>query len=305
MQTETLHPDADGVYSVPPTGFVDEDNDTYQASDAISKSQLDAIAKSPLHWWHRYVNPDREPSESTPALVLGSAVHAAVLEPDLFLSQYAVAPEDAPKRPTSRQIEAKKPSIETLDAIAYWRDFEAANTGKILLTPDQMKAAIGMRDAAHSHPIARQLLRGGVAEQSVYATCQRTGARVKCRIDYLRSEAGMIVDLKTTEDASPAAFGRSSANWRYPVQTAHYQDVMSSAFGEAPPYWVFLAIEKSPPYAIGVYYVDETVASIGRQMARRDLDALLAARQSGVFPGYSTEVQPLEMPGWWIKGAGL
>lgn len=284
-----------------PTGFIPQTNAEYHSAPGISKSKLDLIARSPAHYWAAYLDPDRATPEPTPALILGSAVHSAILEPDQFGSEYVCPPEDAPKRPTAVQINAKKPSQETLEAIDFWRMFEATNEGKTLLTRDQYTTAIAMCNAVHRHPVASRLLTGGRAEQSVYAIDPETGALVKCRLDYFLDGAGMIVDLKTTEDASPSGFGRSAANFRYHVQTAWYQDVMRAAFGDAPPYWVFVAVEKSPPYAVGVYHVDAATADLGRRMARRDLHKLLECERLGQWPDYGTESQALVLPGWYVK----
>ena len=57
-------------------------NEEYHADPAISASQLKEIGKSPFHYWKRYVDPDRSPSEPTAAMRLGSLVHCAVLEPN-------------------------------------------------------------------------------------------------------------------------------------------------------------------------------------------------------------------------------
>lgn len=284
-----------------PTGFISQTNPEYHSGPGASKSQLDLIARSPAHYWAAYRDPNRVKPEPTPALILGSAVHSAVLEPDLFGGEYTCAPEDAPKRPTAAQVNAKRPSQETADAIAFWRDFEADNAGKTLLTRDQWTTALAMRDAVHRHPLARRLVVGGQAEQSVYATNAGTGALIKCRLDYFLPEAGMIVDLKTTEDASPAGFGRSAANFRYHVQCGWYQHVMAAAFGDAPPYWVFLAVEKSPPYAVGVYHVDAETAALGLRMAMRDLRTLVACEQADTWPDYGSESQPLQLPGWYVR----
>ena len=58
----------------------------------ISKSGLDLINRAPAHYWERYLNPHASPQKETPALLIGSAVHCAVLEPEEFGKRYAVGP---------------------------------------------------------------------------------------------------------------------------------------------------------------------------------------------------------------------
>lgn len=68
------------------------ENADYHAHPAISKSHLDLIARSPLHYWARYIDPNRVPTEPTDAMRLGTAVHTLTLEADQFEARYAVAP---------------------------------------------------------------------------------------------------------------------------------------------------------------------------------------------------------------------
>ena len=44
-------------------------------------------------------------------------------------------------------------------------------------------------------------------------------------------DLSLIIDLKSTVDASPKGFQRSVANYRYHVQSSHYLDVVEMATG--------------------------------------------------------------------------
>ena len=102
--------------------FAGISNAAYHAGDGISKSGLDLIARSPLHYFAKYRSPDRERDEPTEAMKLGTAVHSAVLEPESFASDYIVVPADAPRRPTTVQLNAKKPSDDTVIAIEWFSE---------------------------------------------------------------------------------------------------------------------------------------------------------------------------------------
>ena len=60
------------------------ENADYHRHSAISKSGLDVVAKSPLHYWARYLDPKREVPEPTAAMRIGTALHTLVLEQDQF-----------------------------------------------------------------------------------------------------------------------------------------------------------------------------------------------------------------------------
>lgn len=263
-------------------------NDAYHAAPGYSKSHLDKIADCGLAYWHHYLNPDREPDEDTPATLVGSACHTAVLEPDLLDSAYKVLPDL---------------DLRTKAGRAERDAFKAAHPGAVILTVDQLATAKAVRDAVYRHPVAAKLFRGGRAEQSFFAIDPETGELVKCRTDYFRPEAGMIVDLKSCDDASPAGFGKSVANYRYHLQPPWYQDVLEALYGEAPPYWVFVAVEKVPPYKIGVYFPTLEDIALGRRQARRDFLRILECKRTGNWPDYGDKVQALQLPGWYRRAA--
>lgn len=284
MTAQLLTADADGVLHAHPTGLVQQTNDEYHSGPGISKSHLDAIASaSPRHYWHKYLNPERERAEPTAAMVMGSAVHSAILEPDLFPSEVIESPE------FDRRTKVGKAEYEA---------FKAANASKIILPPEDYATCLAIRDAVHTHPVAAGLLQGGKAEQSFYAIDSETGELIKCRTDYLHDSGAMIVDVKTTEDASPDGFGKSSANFRYPVQTAWYNRVLDAAYGEHPANWVFLAVEKKPPYAIGIYFMEADLTERGAIAAQRDFMRIVEHKRKGEWPDYGIEPLPLTLPGW-------
>lgn len=67
----------------------------YHRGPGISKSGLDLIHRSPLHYAAARAAANDNP---TPSQVLGTAFHALLLEPDLFARRYALpfsAPADA------------------------------------------------------------------------------------------------------------------------------------------------------------------------------------------------------------------
>lgn len=64
-------------------------NSEYHANKAVSKSDLDLINRSPLH----YINAVKNPKEQTESMLFGSVVHKLVLEPETFAAEYIAAPK--------------------------------------------------------------------------------------------------------------------------------------------------------------------------------------------------------------------
>lgn len=268
-------------------GLIEMTNEEYHSGDGISKSHLDVVAKSPLHYWSKYLDPNREPEAPTPAMILGSATHCAILEPDLFPAQYAAMPEGL-----DRRTKVGKEAYEQL-----------MESGKTILSTDDYAACLAMRDAVHTHPIARTLLQDGKAEQSFFCTEPETGELVKCRPDWI-TENGVVVDIKTTDDASPDGFAKSAANFRYYVQAPWYLDILERLYGEAPPYFLFVAVEKKRPHAVAVYFVENDQIAIGRERYLKDLNRIAECKTSGNWPGYSDQIEPLKLPRWLANTLG-
>lgn len=253
-------------------------NADYHQNPAVSKSHLDMVAKSPRHYWARFVDPNRVIPEPTPAMVVGSAVHTRVLEPHRYGIEYAVAPE------CDRRTKAGK---------EVWDEFQASCRGKTVLTAEQDALAEAVANAVREHPAAALLLdKPGNAEKSYFWKDSATGERCKCRPDWHSDCRRLIVDLKTTDDASPAAFQRSIHKWRYHVQAAWYLRGLSAE------QFVFIAVEKSPPYLCGVYVATPEMVAAGERIADRDLARLSECRAADQWPGYSDEIVPIDLPRW-------
>ena len=249
-------------------------NADYHADPAVSASHLHAVAASPYHYWSRFLAPDRPPSVQTAAMKLGSLTHCAVLEPDQLASRYGIAPD--------RRTNAGKAAVAEMEA-----------AGIEAVTAPEMEQAMAMAASVRSHQAAAALLRDGKAEQSFWFDDIATGLRCKCRPDWYTGST--IVDLKTTVDASPKGFAKSVAQWRYHVQQSHY---LAGTFAER---FVFIAVEKSYPYAVGVYELDADAVQFGDYERRNNLQTIADCRAISEWPGYGNTIQPLSLPKWALN----
>jgi exodeoxyribonuclease VIII len=268
-------------------GIVEMTNDKYHAAPGVSKSHLDYVADNGLRkYWHRYLAPEgqRIIDKETPAKVLGSAIHCAVLQPDLLRQMYVANPG------IDRRSNAGK---------AEYAAFEAENKGKTILSDDDFQTALAIRDAVLRDDVARGLLAGCDTEQPVFAIDPETGELVKCQLDAVNWGSALVVDVKSTDDASERGFGKSAHNYRYDWQCGWYHDVLVTAFGEPFKAWVFLAVEKTYPYEIVPYMAQPHQIERGRVQAREQFMRIARARQTGHWPGHGGNgVMMLEMPEW-------
>lgn len=249
----------------------------YLFADGVSKSALDQIAKSPAHYqaWLK------EKPEPTKAMLFGSALHCALLEPDVFKATYTVAPE-VDKRTTKGKAE-----------FAAW---EAENRGKVALTLADYQRLAAMQDAFRSHPLVSGVLKDAVIENAAFWQDQDTGIKCKAKPDVVTS--GLILDLKTTEDARKRAFESSAWTYRYHVQAAHYLRGVSACTGTKHTEFLFVAIEKTAPFAISVFRAEPSMVGQGEETLRADLRTYAECLASGQWPSYPDRVQNISLPAW-------
>ena len=250
-------------------------NADYHADPAISASQLKTVMQSPYHFWSKYLDPSRTPTIAPSAMKLGSLTHCCVLEPDEVSARYGITPD--------RRSNAGKALAAEMEA-----------SGVEAVTAQEMEQALAMAASVRSNSTAALLLANGQAEQSFWWDDIATGMRCKCRPDWFDGET--IVDLKTCQDASPAGFAKAVAAFHYQLQAAHY------LCGTLAKRFIFVAVEKSAPYAVGVYELDQEALVHGSIARHNALLRLQDCRAINSWPGYTDGgIQTLQLPGWALK----
>lgn len=272
--------------TVAPGHYEGVDNDVYHAGSGVSKSHLSIIQKSAKKYFAKYLDPDRVPEEKTEALIMGGAIDAAILEPDTFTGLFVVRPEGIDGRTKDGKIELA--------------NFRASIGRRTELTAAQYKTCMGVRDAVHKDQRARGLIARGMKQSAFYAIDHETGELIKCKPDNLLPDGG-VLDLKSAVDASPDGFGRAVVKYGYDMQAFWYPDVIEQTVGEPPPYFVFLAVEKEPPYDMGIYFADEDTMTRGRILARRALLKIVERKRLQEWPSYTTDPQPVKLPPWAMR----
>jgi hypothetical protein len=258
----------------------DLDAKTYHADIAtISKHGLDLIAQAPAKYHYQKTQGG---TKQTDSMRWGSLVHLAVLEPDKFDSETIAAPEK-----TRASKEGK----------AAWEEAEAS--GKLIVKVGEREELDAIKAAISSHPAAATLLSGDIGvEHSVFWTDEESGMACRCRPDVIRCD-GIIVDLKTTQDASFAEFSKNIANFRYHVQAAMYTDGLR-ANGVQAESFVFLCVEKEAPYLVQCFVCDDQMIDIGRTLYKRDLQTYKRCLQTNQWDAYSPAIVPISLPFWAV-----
>jgi hypothetical protein len=270
------------------TGVLDLPMPDYLASHGVSQSMLKLFARSPAHL--RYAIEHPEPD--TPDQKIGTIAHVAVFEPDRLETCCYVKPANYQHHKTAEWRKWNGNATEC-------RDWIAARQDRPIISQDAYTDVLGLRNAVFRHPAAALALKNaGKAEQSLFVEDPETGLQLKCRADFLVGNSD--VDLKTCVDASPAGFAKAVANYGYDIQAAMTLDICA-LLGLGIEHFIFIAAEKEPPYAVGVYELDSRAIEIGRNKYRRLLNRYLECVTTDKWPAYSANIEYLSLPAWAEK----
>ena len=254
----------------------------YLALDRFNPSSAKLILRSPDHYRHHRDHPPAE----TPALRVGKATHALALEGRAaFDRAFTVAPEC---------------DRRTKEGKALWADFTAASEGRTVLTAGESEQVESMAAGLLAHPLVPALIEGGTPELSLIWDDPETCAPCKGRADLARLEAGAILDLKTTLDASPTAFARSVVSFGYSTQAAAYLSG-AAVLGADVRDFIILAVEKAPPFAVGIYRLPDAALELGRRRWREACGLYVQCLESGRWPGYPEGITELTLPSWAVS----
>jgi len=249
----------------------------YHAHPALSSSGIRQFKRSPAHYqaWLK----DRQTDSD--ALRFGRLVHCLTLDVSAFDSEFIIKPEDVDFRTKAGK---------------EWR----ASVGeRAVVDVEEMERARAISDAIHADRDAGPMLKDGEPEVSLFADCG--GVEVKARPDFVPAEFGefgdALIDIKTCADASEDEFSRSIAKYGYHIQAAHYLEV-ARLCGLARKRFIFIAVEKVAPFAIGVYELDEAAMLVALAEHRRLVKRFRECMKNDAWPAYCGGLKKISLPKW-------
>lgn len=255
-----------------------------ELSSTGARSLLPEYKGSPKKFQHYRQHP-----RTSRAFDVGHAAHAKVLGVGAGIVLY---PE-----------EHLTPSgnVSTKAATVAW-EAEQRDAGLTPVSPNEAARVDAMAEAVLAHENAAPYLEVAThREVSVFGTVD--GVPCRARFDALSDETrnGVYgVDLKTTDDATPNGFTFAVKKHGYDTQEGHYRDVYQASEGRPIDSFIFLVVEKSAPYEVGVFMLPDLWVSMGRRKAAEGRRIFRECTETGVWPGYNPEVQVLEPPAWAV-----
>lgn len=317
-----------------PQVFAGLPREAYDQLPGINASLLKAVLlENEAHAWRKMRDPNRKEEDKDDFLV-GNITHTVLLEPELFDKRYILLPEDAPRRPTAKQLKPpnkKNDGTINMETKAYkdweeatkrdewWGKFTADTPpGAQIVPPSLMDLGVDCGKAVLDHPALGGYFSKGdrhLNELTLTYVDSETGARMKCRLDCLRLFSRMlwIGDLKTARTAAPGpdGFARDAGKLGYLLSATFYHDftihcreplekLLGLGSGDLigiDRCFEWIAIEKSCPRSnfIGRHFLTTEQLEAARPAVRAGINRVVQAEASGYWPGYSTAAQPLEL----------
>ncbi len=260
--------------------------DEYDRLGRLNWSRLKVLGVSGAHFNHVML----QPFTDTDPMRLGRITALAVFEPERFAEEVAVFPGKVRRGKEWEQFVDQFPDSE-------------------IVTEAMHDTAQDIARAVRADKDAMKYLSGGQGEQTVLSTytvqplqdLPGFSVQLKSRLDFIGKEA--IADLKTAVSVAPGAFGKTVMNLDYLAQGALYVDGVKAVTGREYPY-VFVGVEKTAPFVVQIYEVEDWQLELGRQRYRGLLATYNLYRSEGRWPGYFDGPAKLVLPPWATPGGG-
>lgn len=254
--------------------------DEYHSWAAVSSSMAKSMSGGALVC-KRFM--DKPGSIPTAAMRFGTAIHAALFEPELFMA--------------ATEIKGLKPNAQ-----AETFQKHADKHGPLILAEGWGSQIRAICEVVDNHPYASELCDGGEAEVSVVwdevTTSGRT-IRCKARLDYLKPLR--LVELKSCDHKylDPDSFTSHAWKMGYHTQIGHeWRAWCSMARLRSDAGVTILAVSSTEPFECVVYEPDDGWILAGLDQWSKNLDAIACCLERDEWPGMATEPVSLEIPGW-------
>ncbi|NIY47315.1 PD-(D/E)XK nuclease-like domain-containing protein [Cedecea colo] len=259
--------------------YYDLSNEDYHKDESIGSTTIKAISVSPANL---YFNPFK----GSKSAQIGTAIHAALLEPTVFEKEFLL-----------------KPDISTRASKEYKTLAADSDPEKILIGNEVDTINRMIESAQLNNDFIDYLSTKGRSEVSMFATCPTTGLKLKCRFDRLSDSHPYPLDVKSCRDATQRGFSQAFGQYHYHVQAAFYLYVLKLVTGRELNQFAFFAIENTAPFKNCMYYIGEDSLELGRKVMFEAMDMLLGCMDdpSLQYEGMVLPSSEINVPGYLFE----
>jgi len=217
----------------------------YHSTPALSNSRYKTFLESPRRYQANHITGEI-PRVEKDCYTFGTMFHCAILEPELFATQYRLQQLPPYEGKGAKQIRA--------DYLEAWFD---ENPNSIPITAQQLATLERMQESVRSvfsfNP--------GDHRELTFRVKTEFGP-LQCRVDLLEEGEIQPWDFKSCENI--LRFRKDFHGFGYDHQDAFYRYVMEATLGVVVPRMKFIGVEKCPPYETAIRRVTLEEAELAR-----------------------------------------
>jgi hypothetical protein len=287
-------------------------------------------------------DPPSLPPKDSAAFAMGHAVHCLALEPEKFDERFVVVEKVLSANSTAGQIAAwlldknnegkiipwagkpeginrrtnlgktqwanfeadcKRNGLAIVDqeAIETAHDYAQLVKGKTVLDEQDHADAMACVQALNNHPEFAAIMEQPRRVEAPFEF-DLFGHRFKAKPDAIIDSMKLILDIKTTDDASPHKWQWSAVDYGYHRQQIIYREALKEKTGE----WyrfIFAVVEKPKPSTRGIpptvalYELDSDTVLMGYEDTQRLVQDYETRRETKNWQQpYSSGIVPLRLP---------
>lgn len=268
-------------------GFYRQSFFDYIAGEGINRSFLHEM----IMWTPGHAKWKEEHEEITPALRLGDAFHAAILEPERFAKEYVVLPLDCKAGTSDNPNKGMKANLASFKA-------QCKANNQTIIQPDDQQNIREMAAVIQSDQESIDLLCDGESEISGYFMEEEYQVLTKIRLDYINKKQQIILDLKSCADARKGPFRKSAYDHGYDMQAFMALLGVTQITGEAHNIFKFICVESKGFHGVKVWDADEEMLDTGYKKYRKAMMLYKECLERNEWNGYDSTSEPLGSPSW-------
>lgn len=247
--------------------------------------------------------------DNKPHFSFGNAFELALLDTKGFEEKVAIAQTEIWKHDAL----AEKPDLKVPANSKSYQDakkaFEAANADKYII-PDVGKESFEtieeMMKSCYRDQWIQELIKNINYQNTLCWIDPVTQLQMKTRPDICKINKNVIVNLKTTTDASPSAFSRELASYDYPLQAVvEIEGAIRTGLMELVEKYFWLVVEKQAPYNAVLYNFEISDWQTYQDSYKFLLSRIKRCMESGIWPGYTDRadnqfgILTARVPAWY------
>lgn len=217
---------------------------------------------SPDYYYRAHVTKEIQRPTSA-GMAFGTAVHAAVLEPERYAELVTICPPE---------FVTPSGGLSTAKAAKEWRD--SLPEKACILSPFDHARAQHCADRVRKNHLAKKILHDARTETD-YTTALAPGVAGKCKIDIIDS-TGAVWDLKTIKNLDDIV--DHAQDYCYIEQVDWYAATTFSGFGG------LIVVESEEPHRVAVVHVGHGRQAQARKRWQAWLEKYQECQAQGVWP---------------------